>query len=181
LIARRRDRSLAAYRLLSGDEPGPIEIRMQPCGALVGRLIDEDDEPVARTRLRFGRPRHTPEGTTTTDADGRFRLDELVPEMEYEITTLAPRQWVELMKTPIVAPGETKDLGDVRLKLPQMVPERSAPKAARSEAPQPAAPKPDKGEKKPSASGKTSPSGKPLSTMKQPPVPFRKSFGASTA
>ncbi|HUY90176.1 MAG TPA: carboxypeptidase regulatory-like domain-containing protein [Pirellulales bacterium] len=126
LLVRDRARNLAAYRLLRGDEPGPIEMRLQTCGSLIGRLLDEDGEPVAKTQLGLGRPHHSPEFTPFTDADGRFRVDAVAPGMEYEITIPEPGRIGLTLATVVVVPGETKDVGDLRLKPPRMAARPSA-------------------------------------------------------
>src|SRR5262249_10089962 len=40
-------KGLGLYKEIRGDEPGPLTIRLERCGSAVGRLLDEDGQPVA--------------------------------------------------------------------------------------------------------------------------------------
>ncbi|HEX7448716.1 MAG TPA: M56 family metallopeptidase [Pirellulales bacterium] len=116
-----REQKLGAYRVIHGDEEGPITLRLQPCGAVSGRLLDEDGEPLANTALGVGQVRvMPPEFSATTDKDGKFRLDGLVPGMPYGITLRRQGQMGQGMRQlatdVVVAPGKTQDLGDLDLK-----------------------------------------------------------------
>ncbi|HWB13652.1 MAG TPA: M56 family metallopeptidase [Pirellulales bacterium] len=120
LIVQLPDKRLGAYRLVRGDEEGPIEVRLQPCGSLVGRLVDADGEPVAKTMIGVGRPRRLPaEFTPTTDAEGRFRVDGLVPGVEYEVGLQRRNSPLMRLKEATLMPGEVRDLGDVKVSEPQ--------------------------------------------------------------
>lgn len=116
-----REQKLGAYRVIHGDEEGPITLRLQPCGAVSGRLLDEDGEPLANTALGVGQVRvMPPEFSATTNQDGKFRLDGLVPGMPYGITLRRQGQMGQGMRQlatdVVVAPGKTQDLGDLDLK-----------------------------------------------------------------
>src|SRR5205807_2657288 len=79
------ERQLAAVLRVRGDEPGPLAVRLSPAGAVAGRVVDGDGQPVAGARVipvyrdgagreldRYLRRRR---GLLQTDAEGRFRLD----------------------------------------------------------------------------------------------------------
>ena len=38
-------RKLGYYAEIRGDQPGPLMIRLQPCGSAFGRIVDEDGGP----------------------------------------------------------------------------------------------------------------------------------------
>ncbi|HEV3005199.1 MAG TPA: M56 family metallopeptidase [Pirellulales bacterium] len=122
LVFEFRERRLGFHAVIAGDEPGPLVVRLQPCGALVGRLLDAEAEPLAGSAISVGRHRITPpELTVRTDAEGRFRAEGLVPGLKYD---LVRQREPGVMGIRFVAdgasvePGETKDLGDVAIKPP---------------------------------------------------------------
>ncbi|HEV3339562.1 MAG TPA: carboxypeptidase-like regulatory domain-containing protein [Pirellulales bacterium] len=126
LIVELPEKKLAAYRVVRGDEDGPIEVRLQPCGSIVGRLVDEDGEPVANRMIGVGRPRYAPpEFTPTTDAQGRFRVDGLVPGLEYEVGLENRGSLLRKLKVATLMPGEERNLGDLSTK-PMQAAQRAA-------------------------------------------------------
>ncbi len=116
-------RKLAGSVVLRGDEAGPITVRLEPWGSAIGRLVDREGRPRKRGTLKdpgiasvgIGQgflPQSVP---IELDADGRFRIERLVPGLPYmahhwEGTKLLGRVFRDLR----VAPGEVKDLGDVK-------------------------------------------------------------------
>ena len=121
LTVEAREQKLGVYRVIHGDEEGPLTLRLQPCGAMSGRLLDEDGEPLANTTLGIGKARTMPpEFSATTDKDGRFRLDGLVPGLPYGIALRRQGQLGQGMRQlatdVMVEPGKTTDLGDLDLK-----------------------------------------------------------------
>jgi len=121
---------LAGSVLVTGDgeEKGPVELKLQPWGSLTGRLVDDGGEPMAGVRLSFvygisaddkvrGKVGLAPREAVTTDKEGKFRIDGLVPGMKYELVNirgLAVRGAVA--RDVSVKSGEVKDLGEVRLR-----------------------------------------------------------------
>ena len=56
-----------------------------------------------------------PEGKKT-DADGRFRIEGLVPNLKYEASATAGSAGTgQLFRDVTVTPGEVKDLGDLKV------------------------------------------------------------------
>src|SRR5262249_14605525 len=51
---------------LPDEKLGPLTIKLQPCGSISGRMIDQDGEPVAGVSIAQG---------VTTDKQGRFRVE----------------------------------------------------------------------------------------------------------
>jgi hypothetical protein len=106
------------------DERGPVVARLQPAAAVRGLLLHDKGRPLRDVRIqvtcflddtRSFRFRH---GDVKTDAEGRFSIDGLVPDIKYSAQvsqTVYPREvyprhvFIDLSLTS----GETKDLGKV--------------------------------------------------------------------
>ncbi|OYV88697.1 MAG: hypothetical protein B7Z73_07990, partial [Planctomycetia bacterium 21-64-5] len=118
LIVELPEQRLAAFRLLRGEQVGPLVINLGPCGVVTGRMLDAEGKPLENTLLQFGRQWSFPaDFTPKTDVDGKFRVDGLVPGLPYGITLKLPGK-VGMSRPAqdiVVAAGERKDLGDVRL------------------------------------------------------------------
>jgi hypothetical protein len=105
-----------------------VELKLQPWGSLTGRLMDESGEPLAGVALSFvhsisaeenvrSKVGLSPRNNITTDKDGKFRIDGLVPGMTYTVVNvrgLAVRGTIA--RDVSVKSGEVKDLGEVRLR-----------------------------------------------------------------
>jgi hypothetical protein len=128
LIFYERTRKLCGTLTLKGDEKGPVVFRLQPCGAVRGRVVGEDGNPVAGVNINltyyqgefwgihaFLHGAHP----VVTDAGGRFTIDQLVPGVNFQLWPRPPKRarGVQLLvKTSKVEPGRTTDLGDIRLR-----------------------------------------------------------------
>lgn len=113
---------------LRGDEK-EVTAKLQPWGALTGRLLDPDGKPMAGVTVQANAKaavRHAAfnaaarNHTTTTDADGRYSL--AVPAGPAEYLPLFTRKGQFLntgyrQETPVhvVKPGTTTDTGEVRV------------------------------------------------------------------
>ena len=131
LVFEHRERRLGFHTIIAGDDPGPLAIRMQPCGTVVGRLLDPGGTPLA-SRPILGAANHVvwpPEFTLTTDGQGRFRLEGMVPGLEYYLYReyKPDKSSAEICKFTVAA-GETKDLGDVTTKSPAAPPRNEQPR-----------------------------------------------------
>jgi RNA polymerase sigma factor (sigma-70 family) len=136
------EKKLARVLTLRGDEPGPLTVRLEPTGSVAGRILDARGRPwpglkVTATyrveELREAAPdqRRLPwelflsqdswgkvlNRETMTDAEGRFRLDGLVPGVEYDLraaggegAAVLAREWVSTRA------GVTRDLGEMKSK-----------------------------------------------------------------
>jgi RNA polymerase sigma factor (sigma-70 family) len=136
------ERKLAGSVVLRGDEPGPVTVRLVPWATVFGRLLDADGRPVKDADLSFtqvppakpGQPRATDAGLLVTDprpskasrfprtdAEGRFRIEGLIPGLKYNLAPYDRKQtgqvrWQGLAFTGVVLePGEVKDLGELKL------------------------------------------------------------------
>ncbi|HWB13653.1 MAG TPA: carboxypeptidase-like regulatory domain-containing protein [Pirellulales bacterium] len=123
------ERRLAASLTLTGDEPGPVTVRLALAASIAGRALDASGEPItdavvkinyarlnARELDRFVSLEHP---AVKTDAEGRFQITNIVPgerfaldfrqEMAYFRANLTEEQ--RQLKA-----GEKLDLGDATLK-----------------------------------------------------------------
>ena len=121
-------RKLVGSVYLKGDEVGPMTVRLQPWGTVTGRIVDEEGRPARRPgaeqpRRRLSgaarRPGHAAGGRLhpgiLVGRDGRFRIEGLIPGLKYGAT--ASQGFVDLgevFRDVTVAPGEVKDLGDLK-------------------------------------------------------------------
>jgi protocatechuate 3,4-dioxygenase beta subunit len=126
-------RKLVGSVYLKGDEAGPLTVRLQPSGAVTGRIVDEEGRPrggLELNNLDGFAPEPPPDrgflpGCDSypwiqVGRDGRFRVEGLIPGLKYGAG--ASRGLVhlgEVFRDVTVGPGEVKDLGDLRV-----VPER---------------------------------------------------------
>jgi RNA polymerase sigma factor (sigma-70 family) len=123
-----KDRKLVGHAVLRGDEKGPVAVRLEPWGVLTGRLVDGGGKPVAGVRLGWRYPSlpapglGSPTAMFTTDAEGRFRVEGLTPGAKFEITLTGGAKkdtafsGGEALKGLAIEPGQTKDLGEIRVK-----------------------------------------------------------------
>jgi RNA polymerase sigma factor (sigma-70 family) len=112
-----KDKNLGAFlRGLPPETDGPLVVKLQPCGSLSGRIVDHDGQPVVGFRGGF-----SPGKEFSTDKEGRFRVEGLVPGLEYNFFWMKKSQGqvVQAMKrdgpNAVVAPGMNKDFGDIRM------------------------------------------------------------------
>jgi hypothetical protein len=112
------DKGLGTAREIRSDEAEPITVRLEPCGSFTGRLLDTDGQPVANLTVELDRV-GTREGLykARTDADGRFRMDNVVPRQKYRVQVDHGDFGKPVFGTVALEPGETKDLGEAKVKL----------------------------------------------------------------
>jgi hypothetical protein len=128
LFFRHETKRLAAVVMARGDESRPLTVRLQPAGTVTGRLLDEDGQPRPGLRIyvnfapfRLGPGYQFPLLDTSLGDDGRFRIDGLIPGVTYNLGAIMG-QLTFLGDFAIdvkVGPGETRDLGDVKVKTPR--------------------------------------------------------------
>jgi hypothetical protein len=135
------EKKLGKVRVVRGDEAGPLQVRLEPLSSLTGRVLDADGRPRAGLTVRAVLSRggedgaRLPtqllfrigtwaklEGRAATDAEGKFRLDGLLPGLKYTVVvsedgSADPDRLV--LRREGVAPagaGRNQDLGDLRSK-----------------------------------------------------------------
>ncbi|WP_422931963.1 sigma-70 family RNA polymerase sigma factor [Singulisphaera sp. PoT] len=129
LTVRHASRGLIGSILLKGGEASPLTLRLEPSGTVIGRLVDEEGRPLgglsvsSLNGLYPSRPAEQaifPDGATDgglrVGRDGRFRIEGLVPGLKYGAGTGEDfKYYVELFRDLVVKPGETRDLGDLKV------------------------------------------------------------------
>ncbi|MGP0067048.1 MAG: hypothetical protein ACLQGP_26075, partial [Isosphaeraceae bacterium] len=126
VIFRHRDRRLGkAIRVETGDK-GPLSVRLDPTASVTGRLLDREGRPLEGVALALCRlidePTRSalrefiPPERATTDAEGRFRLDGIVPGLMQmlEITGSKVESDRYMLEQWVPEPGEARDLGEIR-------------------------------------------------------------------
>jgi hypothetical protein len=133
---------LAGSVILQGPQTGPPSVKLQPWGAVTGRVVDKSGKPMAGVlvaRYQFKKPSNPHEGYLPTsvfrqdsagkprflndrgfptDKDGRFRIEGLAPGITYNA-------WVwdkdgdllgNLIPSMSTEAGQTKNLGNLTVK-----------------------------------------------------------------
>ncbi len=140
-------RKLAGSQVLQGPQKGSIVVRLQPWGAVAGRVVDARGKPQSDMVLIDVHNKLPPQTTinglpgptsVTTDQEGRFRIEGLAPGIHYTIEAIQqfvlpapirrPPSLVSLVPDVVVQSGETKDLGDLTFN-PVKLPGASGQKA----------------------------------------------------
>jgi hypothetical protein len=121
VIFRHPDKGLGTTMRISGSDPSPIDVRLEPLASLSGRLIDAAGKPQKEAELRLLRiveepyvganGEFSPPLRATTDKDGRFRIDGIIPGTAYWLQTSGGQFFNRDFWTPKA--GELKDLGDI--------------------------------------------------------------------
>jgi hypothetical protein len=109
-----KEKNLGQVLTLRGDESEALTVRLEPCGAVVGRLLDCAGRPVPGETVWAVREEHGLDFRAETDAEGRFRVA-LVPGLKCCLRLASPRGPPKGLADLAVRPGQVYDLGDVRL------------------------------------------------------------------
>ncbi len=97
------------------DESARVTVKLMPGATVTGRLVDTDGQPRGRAELdlyfqqKNGSFAHYFPERITTGADGRFRIDALLPNYDFHL-----RETKGYFTFGGLRSGETKDLGDVQ-------------------------------------------------------------------
>jgi 5-hydroxyisourate hydrolase-like protein (transthyretin family) len=105
------EKRLGKTLTLRGEQPEALTVRLEPCGEVIGRVVDRAGKPAADTRVFFYRPDNDMHVQAKTDPQGRFRAA-LVPGLGYGYGV--PRLIGDFDDLE-VGPGQVRDLGDLRL------------------------------------------------------------------
>ncbi len=122
---------LAGQVIAPGDRDA--RLTLNPWARVAGRLVDARGNPRPGVRLKSpGRRGDDPteaifSGLLPTDAEGRFRLDCLVPGLRHSLAVMLDGGFAEgstLFDDLILEPGEVRDFGDIRVEAdrPAMAP-----------------------------------------------------------
>jgi len=129
------DRKLVGFLLARGDDVTPCTVRMQPWGAVTGRILDQNGKRVSATfgpppvslgmppRLQLATHKDPGVGATpdiASDSEGRFKMERLIPGQRYSAEVYRGTGWYAGMafENLVLQPGEVRNLGDIRTKTP---------------------------------------------------------------
>jgi RNA polymerase sigma factor (sigma-70 family) len=108
-------KKLAGLVTVRGDEKEPLQVRLQPWGVLIGRLITREGDPLTGVEASCNGPH------AYTDKEGRFRIEGLTPDIKYKLWVIKDGRALRVdggePKDLMLKPGETKDLGELRVKV----------------------------------------------------------------
>jgi beta-lactamase regulating signal transducer with metallopeptidase domain/protocatechuate 3,4-dioxygenase beta subunit len=151
LLIYQRKLDLAGFCELTGEPAGPLEIKLQPAGTIVGRLVDRQAKPLPKVAIvissRTGPTKHSGAGSDTnaidqkqisTDEQGRFQVHGVIPGLSYSAETIGLIEDSEHRRQPpgaifkdvMADAGQTRDLGDLRIALTQAKTATEPPKRA---------------------------------------------------
>jgi hypothetical protein len=125
LMVFHEDRRLGGSTLIATDQEGTLTVRLQPCGVVTGRLVDDDGQPWRKLEIvSTGFFDAEPNGgvfhrSCPVDRDGRFRI-EVIPGLSYTAGAQRERGMIigKVFANITVGPGEVKDVGEVAVKVP---------------------------------------------------------------
>jgi hypothetical protein len=109
---------LGKFLTLQGHETGQRTVQLVPCGVVSGRIVEASNKPVPNVQVQLS---WLTEGycqtvaRTTTDADGRFCMDGLVPGVKCKFVLVDSRRLRTSVDAVEVKSGESKDLGELVL------------------------------------------------------------------
>jgi RNA polymerase sigma factor (sigma-70 family) len=119
---------------VKSDGGKPLTVRLEPPGTVTGRVVDPTGRPLAGIWIwpwtrdvvlnkhipltAVGSEVLSPPGFRKTDADGKFRLEGLLPAVKYHLYTSGKAGAVQLTTGGVSAEsGKVKNLGDLKRKV----------------------------------------------------------------
>jgi RNA polymerase sigma factor (sigma-70 family) len=112
LFFRHGGKALGKVLTVRGDEAGPLAVRLDPCGSVVGRLVDAHGTPTPGAMLYFDCGENVLGVLAKTDRAGRFRVA-LLPGQSYSLTPYSARRLSRDVGAVAVESGRSRDLGDL--------------------------------------------------------------------
>jgi RNA polymerase sigma factor (sigma-70 family) len=114
LFFHHRGKDLGKVLTIRGDEPEPLTVQLDPCGSILGRLVDKSGRPVPEVTISFLPGVNGANVIAVTDREGRFRAT-LVPGEKYSLGPLSSHRLLRAVGQVEVESGRSKDLGDLPL------------------------------------------------------------------
>jgi beta-lactamase regulating signal transducer with metallopeptidase domain/5-hydroxyisourate hydrolase-like protein (transthyretin family) len=93
-------------------------VTLERCATIVGRVVDQDGDPMPELLIRAWPLPMNYESTLVevfTDKDGRFRYENIPTGCDYRLRAYIPVQWPVVADGLSPQPGETLDVGEVKL------------------------------------------------------------------
>jgi RNA polymerase sigma factor (sigma-70 family) len=125
LFFRHDQKKLAAVVMARGDGRGPLTVRLQPAGTLIGRLLDPEGRPPTGVVIEVGYgagqfadiPYYFTLLQPSLGGDGRFRIDGLIPGVAHDLYLRAGADTflAKFAEGMTLGPGETRDVGDLKV------------------------------------------------------------------
>jgi hypothetical protein len=113
LLFRHKAKRLGRLLIIRGDETEPLTVQLEPCGEVLGRLLDKEGKPVPGVYLFFSRRGRSPDVVAETDHDGRFR-GALLPGQRYSLQYSSRRVQKDVGQLELES-GQSIDLGTLRV------------------------------------------------------------------
>jgi hypothetical protein len=119
VVALSNDRKYATRTVVTTDDPQPRTIRLEPVASVSGRIVDVNGKPVKAVLVQAeGYAGVTLQGRS--DADGRFRIDALLPGQRCSAEVRGGSKETEMLgkafENIVLRAGEVRDLGEIRVK-----------------------------------------------------------------
>jgi RNA polymerase sigma factor (sigma-70 family) len=120
------EKKLAGSVKVTGDEKGPVKLKLEQWKTIKGRVVDEDGKPVTGAELSFIHLGLSPDDTSVhgfwfkggaiqTGNDGTFQLDGLVPGSRYALSVKVKGRTPQVLALRADWKGsEPKDFGDIK-------------------------------------------------------------------
>jgi hypothetical protein len=103
------EKGLGKSLTISGDQTGPLTVRLEPFGVIAGRIVDRAGKPLKEQYVTCAADAHY-QAQGETDGQGRFQLN-VLPELNYRLGVF--RGQLKQIGEIRVDPGQRRDLGDV--------------------------------------------------------------------
>ncbi len=108
LFFHHQGKNLGKRLTITGDETEPLTVRLDPCGSVIGRMVDKRGQPVQGVPVYF-KPW---DDMARSDSDGRFHMA-LVPDQKYSLFMF--RHLLRDVGEFAVESDRSNDLGDLLL------------------------------------------------------------------
>jgi hypothetical protein len=114
-----KDRKIGAFVSLTGAVNEPLTVKLEACGAVSGRLLGQDGEPMVGAILRLDSDEieYSNPANVKTDGGGRFRFEGVVPGQKYQARLGAGTFGQYLGAAFRLKAGQVHDLGDLKIKM----------------------------------------------------------------
>jgi hypothetical protein len=120
-------KKLSGFLQLRGEEKGTLQVRLERCGTLIGRLVTPEGKPMARAKVvcytsekQYSGLYYESFQPVQPDKSGRFSIEGLAPGLKYELFVGQRFNELEIVggrpKELTIESGATKDLGDLTVK-----------------------------------------------------------------